>query len=280
MYHGCARCCQTVAIVFGLLVCACSDRGSGPVSLSPLIETVYVNECGALSAYEYPSLVQTPITVAPDGWSIESFAFGEAGQPEYFVLISPNEELRVLGTSLRRRTDDGDLVELYGYSSCTGCEGYSAFDEVYLSPDGRYLAVNVNGWEWGGIRVYDLIGEHFVDFEYSHHAEYQWFLVWHPTRSGFFATSWYGLYEFDIADGTTRQLPSPNLRDYVTEAELLNQGYVGRRVDFERLVGDEYPTLVGWHPNGWHFAFERDDDLYVFHMADSTEELIYRGEYD
>jgi hypothetical protein len=75
-------------------------------------------------------------------------------------------------------------------------------------------------------------------------------------------------------------LATPNICDYLTEAELLRQGYAGERIDYERMLGYPWPGIIGWHPGGWHFAYERNDSLYLYNTGDSTQLLIYGGHFD
>jgi len=154
------------------------------------------------------------------------------------------------------------------------------FGRLHQSPNGRYLAIETHGYESSGLVVFDLTRQQFVDFDCRSRYDYTQFLLWHPTKSALYGQSGHTLIEYDIDASHCYELASPNIRDYFTEAELLSQGYVGERIDYERLLGNRWPAIISWHPDGWHFAYERNDSLYLFDMRDSTEVLIYGGNFN
>jgi hypothetical protein len=271
---------RILAIAASILFASCGKSGQGPVDVSPLVEAIYVNDCQTLQAYFGEETDPEYITAAPDDWTIRSFCYAPGGRPLYLVMYGPDEDPEQFRTSLVRLEPDGSTTDLYSFATCTDCEGAGTLGDIFLSPDGRYLAINTIGYENSDVGLFDLMLEEFVHFEPDHGADYLHFLAWDPENDGFIATSLYFLYEYSITDRTWQQLPTPNVRDYLTETELLQQGYLGSRVDYQYLIGQERPTIVGWNPSGWHFAFEQSDDLYLFNIADSTTKLLQRGDFD
>ncbi len=268
------------AIVLLALLVSCTDKGTGPSGSSELIKAIYVNDCKSLVAYAGHLTTADTVFSAPDDWSISSFSYSPERISNYLVLTSYDESQDDYKTSLARLEPGGETVELFGFSTCTDCEGAGTFSNIHLSPNGRYLAIDALGYEWSGLRVFDLVLQEFMEFECRGRYDYTGFLVWHPTQNRLYGQSRHALMEYDIDAMSCRELPSPNIRDYLTEAELLKQGFVGDRVSYEDLVGDRWPSIVSWNPGGWYFAYERNDSLYLFNLADSSEALLNGADFD
>ena len=258
----------------------CSGKGTGPRAVSDLIKTIYQSDCKSL--YAHTGNAGSPVLLfsAPDDWLIVSFSYSMDRFVNYLILERQYADHRKHQVSLVSVNPDGFTTELYGLTSCTDCESANGFWDIHLSPNGRYLAIDVYGYESGGVALFDIAARQMVSFERQFGYEYERFVAWHPTRNAIFASSSYELVEYDIDAGTADVLASPNLRDYISESDLLDQGYLGSRVDYEGLVGTPWFEFLNWHPNGWHFAFERGDSLYLFNMADSSVTLLYGATYD
>ncbi len=267
-------------LVLLLLLISCSGKGTGPSRSSSVIRATYVNTCSTLVTYEGDSKIPRIVYSAADSWSIGSFCHSTTPVADYLVLLRTDSVQELLTTSLVRLQSDGTTVELHRLSACSDCEGYHSFGEIHLSSDGRYLAIDVRGWEWGDMAVFDLTENRFVQFDCGRGSDYTGFLMWYPAKNLLYGYSGNALIEYDVDVSHCRELPTPNIRDYVSEAELLTQGYVGERVDYKALTGNRWPPFINWHPSGWYFAYEWNDSLYLFNMRDSTAVLLYGGNFD
>jgi hypothetical protein len=262
------------------IIAGCSSKGTSPRAVSELIKTIYQSDCTCLYAYtgddDRPMLLYS----APEDWELVSFNYSLDRFVNYMVLEHYDQEEQKRQVSLVRVHPDGWTTELYGFTSCTDCEGAYGFWDLHLSPDGRYLAIDAYYYEGSGVALFDLAAQQMVSFERQFGFEYEKFVAWHPSQNAFFASARYALIEYDIDAKTADVLGSPNLRDYVSESDLLSQGYLGSRVDYIELVGTQWFEYLDWHPNGWHFAFTRGDSLYLFNMADSSVALLYGATYE
>lgn len=268
------------ALVCLLLLLACGGKGTGPTRSSLLFKSVQVNNCSTLVTYAAGLATPETVYTAPAGSYIGCFCYAPDRQALYLVLSRPNAGGDQQTVSLVRRQPDGTITQLYGYTACTDCEGARTFGGLYVSPDGRYLAIDDYGYEWSDLRVFDLTQQAFLNFNCRGRDDYTVFLLWHPTKHLLYGGSGLALIEYDVDASHCQELATPNICDYLTEAELLHQGYAGERIDYEKLLGYPWPGIIGWHPGGWHFAYERNDSLYLFNVKDSTESLIYGGRFN
>jgi hypothetical protein len=268
------------ALVLTLSITAgCSGKGTEPRTLPNLIKTIYQSDCKSLRAYAGDAGSPTLLFTAPDDWLIVSFSYSMDRLMNYLILARHDTDQWERQISLVSLHPDGRTTELYGFTSCIDCEGAHGLWDMSLSPDGRYLGLDVYGYESFGVALFDIAAQQMVNFERQFGFEYENFVAWHPTRNAFFTGSSFELAEYDIDARTASVLASPNLRDYVSESDLLDQGYLGSRVDYQGLVGTPWFSFLNWHPNGWHFAFSRGDSLYLFNMADSSVALLYGATY-
>ena len=254
---------------------ACVRRSIEPTPSSTLIENVFLNDGSSLYVHHDGADGMECIFSSTDGAAIQSFVPSPSGDIVYLVLTRRDEHTGQRESTVSRLAGNGAHTELLSSSSCIDCDGASVIGDIHLSPDERFLALDVYLYEGCAVAIWDLDRRTFVSLDGGPNVDYESFLVWHPDRDALFASAFDCLIEYDIELGTRRFLSSPNIRDYVTEAELLEQGYLGERVDYEPLIGEKRPSAVSWHPGGWHFTFERDGDLYVLNLADSTEELLH-----
>lgn len=270
-----------ITLVLALsIIAGCSGKGTGPHARSALIKTIYNSDCKSLHAYTGDASSPILLYSAPDDWMIVSFSYSLDRFENYLILERQYADQREHQISLVSLDPDGVTTELYGFTSCTDCESAYGLWDMNLSPNGRFLVLDVYYYESRGIALFDIAAQQLVSFERQFGYDYEQFVAWHPTRNAFFASSRYELVEYDIDTKTSGILASPNLRDYVSESDLLAQGYLGSRVDYEGLVGTPWFSFLNWHFNGWHFAFARGDSLYLFNMADSSVELLYGATYN
>lgn len=268
------------ALVLTLSVIAgCSGKGNEPRALSELIKTIYQSDCKSLYAYTGSGSEPALLYSAPGDWEIISFDYSSERFVNFMILSRYDTALQMSQTSLAQVLPDGWATELYGASSCTECEGASGLWDLHVSPDGRYLALDVYYYEGSGVALFDVSARQMVSFEHQFGYEYAQFVAWHPSRNAFFVEAGHTYLEYDIGTRTVHQLESPNIRDYISGEELLAQGYLGGRVDYMELVGMSWFKYINWHSCGWHFVYESNDSLFQFNMSDSTEVLLHVGSY-
>lgn len=279
MRHSCLspRCVIGYIVTAGITCSgtACVQRSIDPDLSSSLIESVFVNEGTALYEHRAGGAAPAHIFTTTGGETIQSFVPSPSGNIVFLILTRMNEETGQRETRVTLLDRDGSQTELLSHSSCTDCESAFRFRDIHLSPDERFLALDASGYESSTVYVYDLQRRELVDFAGGRRGDYELFLVWDPDRDALYSRTFIPLIEYDIELRTRRDLASPNIRDHLTEEELLRQGYLGERVNYESLIGIERPRAVSWHPGGWHFTFEREGDFYLFDVADSTEELLH-----
>lgn len=271
------RCISAFVVTTGIICSgtACVQRSIDPNLSSSLIESVFVNEGTALYEHHDGGAAPALIFTTADGETIQSFVPAPSGNEIYLVLTRRNDETGQRESRVTLLAGDGSQAELLSHSSCIDCEGAFRFGDIHLSPDERFLALDAYLYEGSTVIIYDLERRARVDFAGGRGVDHELFLVWDPDRDALYSRAFIPLIEYDIALRTRSFLPSPNIRDYVTEKELLKQGYLGERADYESLIGVQRPQAVSWHPAGWHFTFEREGDFYLFDVADSTEELLH-----
>jgi len=145
-----------------------------------------------------------------------------------------------------------------------------------VSPLGNYLAIEGSRYEGDFFRALDCQTSELLIFD-KQYTEFVKILVWSPDGNSAYAKAHDYLVKYDMIMKQAEMLTSPNIRDYLTEAYLLEQGYVGDRIDMRALLGTDRIKFINWAPDGWSFVYQSWGEvgcLYSFDLRDMTNELI------
>ena len=177
--------------------------------------------------------------------------------------ISQSGEYKELTTVTRRVYDSRDLSYL----------------EIFVSPSGKYLAIEEYLFEKDGFAIFDLSAASLISFEGRPYTDHIDFMVWAPDEDYVYTKSNDYLVRYNIINKQFEMLTSPNIRSYVNEMELLKQGYVGPRIDYTGLTGYDRFKYINWSPTGWSLvyqAFDEPDIFYGYSLQDSSIQILYK----
>lgn len=267
--------------VLSLLFLCCIDDGNrvldaGPVAGFTAAPGVYISDGHAVSRYSFDSDGADAVYTADSGVSIVDFDVHDL--TDALVLVTDQRSAQHLDNN--RHTNRIEKLSPQGtdtlYTKTTdGWESLENLARLRISPDGRSAAVEVYQCSYGGIAALVFGADSLTHSRGEAGMDDMAieFLVWDPGSQVFYARFAGALVRCDLG-GTNTFLSSPNIRDYVSTADLLAQGYLGERFDYGPHIGLDDPRLVCWSPNGGRFVYLHGDSVFLYNRTAQTRRFI------
>ncbi|VAX26441.1 hypothetical protein MNBD_IGNAVI01-55 [hydrothermal vent metagenome] len=256
-----------------LVFISCSESINDPTTNKDgELRKILVRDANKLLSYSYQNKTKEIVFNRKDK-SILSFDYNKETGNIFMVLYESDIAKNKNYTSLVKLDQEGDLIEIRKDTSKNG-EGFSSYNNINVSKNEKYLALDGMLYEGGFFSVYDLEDNIFISFNGKQYTEYVEFFMWSPDGNGIYVHSHDYLVFYDLINKTITMLDSPNIRDYLTEEYLIQYGYVGKRFDYMQAVGIDNLKYVNWNTSSSKFLYINDNTLFLYDLISSKSEEI------
>jgi|GEM_PF-3777440 len=255
---------NAIKLILGCLIflTACISEPFQPTEEDKALAGLVYNDVTNVWKYSFNQSFTTPIYTTPSGWSIG----GVAVAPDGTVFITRNSTGSLENVAeIISISNIGEQKLILRYEK----PEYTFIGNIWISPNNKYLLFRDSFNYNFNIRSLELATGRLANFEIHYAESYDEKLIcWgEDGESVYFQVRNNGpleLREYNIVYGTYVTKETLNIRTYVPEYMLIEQGVVGDRFDFTDYLGIDLPDYdrVLFHPNGSGFVFLRERQIW------------------
>ena len=262
-------------LIFLTLFVSCKDLVFDPVDgeYESHLREVLINKGNELVSYSYDTGNQTKL-YASETNEVVSFDINPNTRDLYLILIERSEADTMYYMSIVSISVSGEMIELWSDSADFWAKSSSPI-EINVSPDNRYLAVDIALYEGHSFELFEIESGVFRKFD-KKFTEFSKFIIWDSDSKGIYVSSHDYLVHYDVESLSGVLLDSPNIRDYLSEEYLLSRGYVGERFDYPSELSITDRTTVYWNPVATRFVYLTNDSLSMYNLE--TQERTFLTE--
>jgi len=267
-----------------LIYFSCSkDPVSSKSTITNLLlnSTVIVNDGNILSKIDLKTGENSIIYSGTDNTIIYSFDYCKQTNSFYLVLHNQYDENH-LNTIVASLNTDKMFNILDQCTTCTNCEGFYTYLTISVSPSGKYIVLKGAHYEGGDLDIYNDTENEYLRFNRRPYTEYVEFLVWEPISESAFARSHDYLVKYDVTTKDIEMLSTANIRDYISEDDLLQQGYLGNRINYSELIGTDQFRYLNWVYNKSGFVYQTSEQpniLFHYSYLDSSVTKVVEEDF-